>query len=75
MRFTNTKSEALNLRISPAFQQVFKETADHKQHSVVNMLPRDYCDYKGIVPHGPKAPLPAYKRVRAESRAQVGAAA
>ena len=78
MRFTDTKSEALNLRASLTFKQVLKEAADHGQRSMVNMLEvllGDYCDRKGIVPPGQKAIPPAHKRASADSRAHVGAAA
>lgn len=75
MRFTDIKSETLNLRVSPTFKQVLKETADHEQRSMVNMLEvllGDYCVRKGIVSPGPKATSPAHKR--ADRRARVGAA-
>lgn len=78
MRFTDTKSETLNLRVSPTFKQVLKQVADHEQRSMVNMLEvllGDYCDRKGIVPSGQKAIPPAHKRIRADRRAQVGAPA
>jgi hypothetical protein len=76
MRFTDTKSETLNLRVSPTFKQVLKEAADLEQRSMVNMLEvllGSYCDLKGIVPHGQKARPPAHKRTRADRRAHVGA--
>lgn len=78
MRFTDTKSETLNLRVSPTFKQVLKEAADHEQRSMVNMLEvllGDYCDRKGIVPPCQKAAPPAHKRARADRRAHVGAPA
>lgn len=78
MRFTDTKSETLNLRVSPTFKQVLKEAADHEQRSMVNMLEvllGDYCDRMGIVPPGQIASPPAHKRARADRRVQVGAAA
>lgn len=78
MRFTEPKSEALNLRVSPTFKQVLKEAADHEQRSMVNMLEvllGDYCDRKGIVPPGQTATPAAHKRARADRRAHVGAAA
>lgn len=78
MRFTDTKSETLNLRVSPTFKQVLKEAADHEHRSMVNMLEVllvDYCDRKGIVSPGQKATPPAHKRARAERRAHVGAPA
>ena len=78
MRFTDTKSETLNLRVSPTFKKILKEVADHEQRSMVNMLEVllcDYCDRKGIVSPGQKpAPAPAHKRSRADRRAHVGAA-
>lgn len=78
MRFTDTKSETLNLRVSPTFKQVLKEVADHEQRSMVNMLEvllGDYCDRKGIVPPGQIAPPPAHKRIRADRTAHRGAPA
>lgn len=78
MRFTDTKSETLNLRVSPTFKQVLKEAADQEQRSMVNMLEvllGDYCDRKGIAAPGQKATPPAHKRARADRRAHVGAAA
>lgn len=78
MRFTDTKSETLNLRVSPTFKQVLKEAADCEQRSMVNMLEvllGDYCDRKGIVPPGQKATPPAHKRARADRRVYMGAAA
>ena len=79
MRFTDTKSETLNLRVSPTFKQVLKEAADHEQRSMVNMLEvllSDYCTRKGIVLLGQKAtPTTALKRARAGRNAHVGAAA
>ena len=70
MRFTDVKSETLNLRVSPTFKRVLKEVADQEQRSMVNMLEvllGDYCDQKGIVAHGQKASPTA-------RRAHVGAA-
>ncbi len=79
MRFTDTKSETLNLRVSPTFKQVLKEAADHEQRSMVNMLEvllSDYCARKGIVPRDQKAtPTPALKRARAGRSGHVGVAA
>ena len=78
MRFTDTKSETLNLRVSPTFKQVLKEAADHEQRSMVNMLEvllGDYCDRKGIVPPSQIAPPPAHKRIRADRTAHRGAPA
>lgn len=78
MRFTDTKSETLNLRVSPTFKLILKEAADHEQRSMVNMLEvllGDYCDRKGIAPPNPKAPSSYHKRARAARRAQEGAAA
>ena len=76
MRFTDTKSETLNLRVSPIFKQVLKEAADQEQRSMVNMLEvllGNYCDRKGIVPPGQKATPHTRKRTRTERRSHVGA--
>ena len=78
VRFTETKSETLNLRVSPTFKRVLKEAADHEQRSIVNMLEKllgDYRDRKGTVPPGQKATPAAHKRARADHGAHVGAAA
>lgn len=77
MRFTDTKSETLNLRVSPTFKRVLKEVADHEQRSMVNMLEvllGQYCDRKGIVDPGKKSTTRANKRAHADRRAHVGAA-
>ncbi|MBN6739424.1 hypothetical protein JKG47_02515 [Acidithiobacillus sp. MC6.1] len=79
MKFTDTKSKTLNLRVSPTFKRGLKEAADDKQRSMVNMLDVllcDYCDRKGILPAGQEAtPTLAHKRARAGCRTHVGAAA
>lgn len=79
MRFTDTKSETLNLRVSPTFKQALKEAADHEQRSMVNMLEvllGDYCDSKGIVPPGSATKMtPASKPTRSSRRSEAGAAA
>lgn len=57
MRFTNLKSETLNLRVSRKFKQALKEAAEHEQRSMVNMLEvllYDYCGRKGIVLQNPE---------------------
>ena len=78
MRFTDTKSETLNMRVSPTFKRVLKEAADHEQRSMVNLLEvllGDYCDHKGIVPPSQQTTPPAHKRARVSRRAHVGTAA
>ncbi|PRE19357.1 hypothetical protein [Burkholderia multivorans] len=78
MRFTDTKSETLNLRVSPVFKRVLKEAADAEQRSMVNMLEvllGDYCDRKGITSPDQKAAPPADKRARSPRRPNVGGAA
>lgn len=77
MRFTDIKTETLNLRVSPTFKQVLKQVADHEQRSMVNMLEvllGDYCDRKGIVPSSQKVTPLVHKRSRAERTAHSGAA-
>lgn len=74
MRFTDTKSETLNLRVSPTFKQVLKEAAEREQRSMVNMLEvllGDYCDRKSIVPLGQKTTPPTHKQTRADLRARM----
>ena len=58
MRFTDLKSETLNLRVSRKFKQALKEAAEYEQRSMVNMLEVllcDYCDSKGIELPGSEA--------------------
>lgn len=77
MRFTEIKSETLNLRVSPGFKQILKQAADHEQRSMVNMLEvllGDYCDRTGLVSPDPKSTPPADKRARADRKAHVGVA-
>lgn len=79
MRFTDTKSETLNLRVSPTFKQVLKQAADREQRSMVNMLEvllSDYCDRKGIVlPGKDHKTHPGHKGARTGRKALVGGAA
>lgn len=79
MRFTDIKSETLNLRVSPAFKLALKEAADHEQRSMVNMLEVllcDYCDRKGIVLPGQETnPTPGRKQAATGRKKHVGAAA
>lgn len=77
MRFTDIKSETLNLRVSPIFKKLLKEAAEHEQRSMVNMLEVllcDYCDRNGIVYLGEETAPPAAKRAGADRKAPVGAA-
>jgi len=79
MRFTDTKSETLNLRVSPTFKKVLKDVAEREQRSMVNMLEVllcDYCDSKGIAPTRSKPHDPTEKRSSpARNRLRTGAAA
>lgn len=79
MRFTDTKSETLNLRVSPTFKHALKEAADHEQRGMVNMLEvllGDYCDSKGIVlSRSTTTRTPASKPMRSSRRSEAGAAA
>lgn len=76
MRFTDTKSETLNLRVSPTFKQILKQIADREQRSMVNMLEvlvSDYCDRKGIALPAQKTDTSsAFKRPRASRKGHVG---
>lgn len=52
MRFTDLKSETLNLRVSNTFKLALKEAAELEHRSMVNMLEVllcDYCERKGLV--------------------------
>lgn len=53
MRFSGTKSETLNLRVSQTFKLALKEAADFEQRSMVNMLEvllGEYYERKSKVP-------------------------
>lgn len=55
MRFEETKSDTLNLRVCPSFKIALKAAADHEQRSMVNMLEvlvAAHCDAKGIAIRG-----------------------
>lgn len=78
MRFNDTKSETLNLRVSPTFKKVLKEVADHEQRSMVNMLEVllcDYCNRNGIGSPDEQTHSAAPKRARGSRKSQQGAAA
>lgn len=52
MRFEETKSDTLNLRVSPSFKLALKAAADHEKRSMVNMLEvlvANYCEQHRIV--------------------------
>jgi len=71
MRFSDTKSQTLNLRVSPSFKQALKEAADHEQRSMVNMLEvllGDYMDRKGLSPVSSEAAAPPPKRAKSPRR-------
>ena len=77
MRFTDTKSEALNLRASLTFKQVLKEAADHGQRSMVNMLEvlqGATATVRASCPSHPPLPLSTHKRAHADRGAHVGVA-
>ena len=47
------KSETLNLRVTPGFKELVRVAADHESRSISNLLEvlvRDYCRRKGVVP-------------------------
>jgi hypothetical protein len=51
LRFEETKSDTLNLRVSPSFKLALKAAADHEQRSMVNMLEvlvASYCEQHRI---------------------------
>lgn len=78
MRFADTKTETLNLRVYPIFKQLLKEAAEQEQRSMVNMLEvllGDYYDRKGIVPSSFKATLSPCKQASADRKAHMGAVA
>lgn len=79
MRFTDVKSETLNLRVSPTFKLALKSAADHEQRSMVNMLEvllSEYCDRKGTLLARQEAiTSPAHKQATADRSGHVGAVA
>lgn len=51
LRFEETKSDTLNLRVSPSFKLALKAAADREQRSMVNMLEvlvANYCEQHRI---------------------------
>ena len=60
MKFSDVKSDTLNLRVSPSFKLALKAAADHEQRSMVNMLEvlvANYCDATGIALVGRRSSL------------------
>ena len=60
LRFEETKSDTLNLRVSPSFKLALKAAAHNEQRSMVNMLEVlvvNYCEQHRIV-------LPAMQQQR-----------
>ncbi len=56
------KSETLNLRVSPEFKELVRVAAEHESRSISNLLEvlvRDYCRRKGVVPMTETAPTEA----------------
>lgn len=62
MTFDDTKTDTLNLRVSPTFKSTLKAVADAEHRSMVNMLEvllANYCDQSraprvASTAHGPK---------------------
>lgn len=79
MRFSGTKNETLNLRVSQTFKLALKEAADYEQRSMVNMLEvllGEYYERKGIVPADQQATPPQTPpRTGADHRTNLGPAA
>jgi hypothetical protein len=51
MRFDETKTDTLNLRVAPSFKRALKAVADAENRSMMNMLEVilvDYCQSHGI---------------------------
>lgn len=58
MRFTDVKTDTLNLRVSPTFKRTLRQAAELEQRSMVNLLEvllREYCERKGIPSLGGKS--------------------
>lgn len=52
LRFEETKSDTLNLRVSPCFKLALKAAANREQRSMLNMLEvlvANYCEQHRIV--------------------------
>ena len=78
MRFMETKSETLNLRVSPSFKEVLKELANQEQRSMVNMLEvllSEHCDREGIVMASKRTISSALSRERGSRDLHAGEAA
>lgn len=69
MRFEETKSDTLNLRVSPSFKQALKAAADHEHRSMVNMLEvlvSHYCEANKItIPEKDNQQTPASRKLYA----------
>jgi len=53
MTFDDTKTDTLNLRVSPTFKATLKAVADAEHRSMVNMLEvllADYCEQREALP-------------------------
>jgi hypothetical protein len=53
MTFDETKTDTLNLRVSPTFKATLKAVADAEHRSMVNMLEvllADYCEQRDAPP-------------------------
>lgn len=53
MTFDDTKTDTLNLRVSPSFKATLKAVADAEHRSMVNMLEvllADYCEQRNAAP-------------------------
>lgn len=62
------KSETLNLRVSPEFKELVRVAAEHESRSISNLLEvlvRDYCRRKGVVPTGDAASAGAKRKAGA----------
>ena len=77
MRFNDTKSETLNLRVSPLFKLALREAADHEHRSMVNMLEvllGEYCERTGILLANQKVkPAPSEMNPHPKSQIDAGA--
>lgn len=59
------KSETLNLRVSPEFKELVRVAAEHESRSISNLLDvlvRDYCRRKGVVPTTETVPTEAKRK-------------
>lgn len=77
MKFSDIKSETLNLRVSLTFKKALKEAAENEQRSMVNMLEvllGEYCGRNGIELSELNAYSPDSKQKNVNQKSSAGGA-